>query len=410
MKWLTLFAVSFLMGCGSGSTSSGPTQPTPSPTIASVTVAPQTVTVVAGSTKQFEATVTGTNAFNSAVTWSVVGLGTVDQTGLFTASGTPGPATVTATSVETPSMQGSGQVTVTAAPVALLGWYGTLVPSDGSTPLPLDFDLVQTGNNLTNAYAVVIAQTVADISLCTSFELGTAEGYGSVLQSVQNNQNANMFQLSGSVNGQSVSLTLSATHTWPNTPPSPVSLTGKLGQDAAGSATMTGTFSKPAGPIAGANGCFSTPTSGTFSFTQYQSLSGIYAGAVTYGTVGQGTPPVAANNVQLSLTSSAPCSQSVYPTAGICAATLSYAAISPPFNYPASPVYAMQSETAGRFLHVWTDYVGSEGGSTNLVVWGVVAGPDQQGNKLNIYIDTGNIGLAQLFNPATPLSGTMTLQ
>jgi len=70
----------------------------------------------------------------------------------------------------------------------------------------------------------------------------------------------------------------------------------------------------------------------------------------------------------------------------------------------------MQSETAGRFFHVWTDFVGSEFGSTNLVLWGVIAGPDQQGNQLNVYIDTGNVGLAQLFNPTTPLSGTMTLQ
>jgi hypothetical protein len=68
---------------------------------ASISVSPSIATVVPGSEEQFCAT--GTDGYGNSyvlnnVTWSVNGGGTIDSTGLFTATGTSGSYTVTATS------------------------------------------------------------------------------------------------------------------------------------------------------------------------------------------------------------------------------------------------------------------------------------------------------------------------
>jgi len=84
---LVIAAVTGVWGCGGGSTySSLPTPPTPPPApLVTVTVSPNTATLLLGATQSFAATVTGTT--NTTVTWSVQESfgGTIDSTGLYTA-------------------------------------------------------------------------------------------------------------------------------------------------------------------------------------------------------------------------------------------------------------------------------------------------------------------------------------
>ena len=80
-----------------------------------VTVLPQAVSVAAGQSQTFTATVAGT--VNTAVAWSVVGGGTITATGVYTApSAVPNPpqVTVTATSKADGTKSGSATVTVTS--------------------------------------------------------------------------------------------------------------------------------------------------------------------------------------------------------------------------------------------------------------------------------------------------------
>lgn len=80
-----------------------------------VTVSPQAVSVPVGQNQTFTATVTGTS--NTAVTWSVVGGGTITTAGVYTAPSTvptPPQVTVTATSKANTTKSGSATVTVTS--------------------------------------------------------------------------------------------------------------------------------------------------------------------------------------------------------------------------------------------------------------------------------------------------------
>lgn len=387
MKSLVVVAVLCLAGCGGGSIS--PTLP-PQPTsaVTSVTVSPSTASVVASNQQQFAVTVAGTGNFSSAVTWGVTGLGSIDQTGLFTASSTAGPVTVTATSQEDSTKSSSATVTVTVAPVSMQGWYGTLVPSDGSKPLPLDFDLTQTGSTLTSGPVLIIAKTSADIQFCTNFDLFIVQGSnGSILKPQPNNPLPNM---TGTISNQNVTLSY-APYSFGTRPT--ITMTGTMGLDAAGYRQITGAYSTPLTPCLSGN-------FGTFTFNEYQSFSGTYVGPMTYGTVGSGNPPITANNVTITVSS-----MGTYLGG---TGSFSYSAIPPPFNYPTSPVFQMFSETAGRFFHGWDPDGGQN--SSNLIFWGLVAGPDNQGNQINTYIGTGFYGTPQLFDPMTPISGTLTRQ
>jgi hypothetical protein len=98
------------------------------PTITGVTITPSTAMVTIGSTAQFTGTVSGTGAFNSAVTWEVAGpvgwtgsAGSIDKTGLYE-SPFPAPATVTVTAYATGDESKSAAATVTlVAPAAGAG-------------------------------------------------------------------------------------------------------------------------------------------------------------------------------------------------------------------------------------------------------------------------------------------------
>ena len=86
--------------------------------VVSLSVSPSSANVAPNGTKQFTAMVEGTG--NTGVTWSVDGIlngnntvGTISSTGLYTAPGTLGSHTITATSVLIPTLSANATVTVT---------------------------------------------------------------------------------------------------------------------------------------------------------------------------------------------------------------------------------------------------------------------------------------------------------
>lgn len=94
----------------------------------SVSVSPTTATVTAGQTQSFTATVTGST---QGVKWSSTSVGTIDQSGLFTAV-TAGTGTVMATSVEDTTKSATAQVTVTSSGGGGGGVSVTLTPVTAS--------------------------------------------------------------------------------------------------------------------------------------------------------------------------------------------------------------------------------------------------------------------------------------
>jgi hypothetical protein len=93
---------------------------TPPPPVVGVTVGPSTIAVGAGQSTTFTASVTGTS--NTAVTWSMSpAVGTLVN-GVYTAPATITSAqtiTIKATSVASPSVSGTGSVTLTPPPVVV---------------------------------------------------------------------------------------------------------------------------------------------------------------------------------------------------------------------------------------------------------------------------------------------------
>jgi hypothetical protein len=81
-------------------------------TISGVTVSCNPSKVNTNGTSACTATVSGTGSYSSAVTWTAT-FGTIGQGGNYTAPGTLGTATVTATSVEDPSQSGKATIDVT---------------------------------------------------------------------------------------------------------------------------------------------------------------------------------------------------------------------------------------------------------------------------------------------------------
>lgn len=119
-----------------------------------VTVSPSSASVVVGQTQQFSAQVTGTS--NTAVTWSVGGIGcsgascgTVTQNGLYTAPATqptPSSVNVTATSQADSTRSGSAIVTITPNIVVSVSPATAQV----TTGQQAQFTATVTGSNNTN--------------------------------------------------------------------------------------------------------------------------------------------------------------------------------------------------------------------------------------------------------------------
>src|ERR1700728_288542 len=94
--------LALVVGCGGGGSASPGPGPVV-PTITGVTLTPTTATAKIGATTQVSATVSGTGAYNCAVTWAVTGpagwigsAGSIDKTGLYE-SPFPAPPTATVT-------------------------------------------------------------------------------------------------------------------------------------------------------------------------------------------------------------------------------------------------------------------------------------------------------------------------
>ncbi len=103
-----------LAGCG-GITKTG-TPPPSSPTITSVTVSCVVSSLQPGQTSQCSASVSGTGAYSSSVTWSAAS-GSVSNAGLYTAPATvpaSGSDNVKATSTEDSSKLGTARIAITA--------------------------------------------------------------------------------------------------------------------------------------------------------------------------------------------------------------------------------------------------------------------------------------------------------
>jgi hypothetical protein len=135
-----ILLVSILSGCGGKNP----------PLLISVSVSPSTVSLIAGATQQFTATVTGTSS--TAVTWSTSGCtgsacGTIDANGLYTTP-TPIPSAATMTVVATLQSDTSktGTAKVSQVPVGVTVSPGTVSLDAGGTQ---QFTAAVTGTNST---------------------------------------------------------------------------------------------------------------------------------------------------------------------------------------------------------------------------------------------------------------------
>ena len=126
-------------GCGGGS--NGTVTPPP----VSVTVSPKSATVPIGTNQPFSALVSGSTS--GAATWTA-SAGTIDPSGNYTAPSsvpTGGTASVTATSVSTPSVSGSATVTITTQPVNL-----SLTPANATVKAGFSQNYTATVSGTTN--------------------------------------------------------------------------------------------------------------------------------------------------------------------------------------------------------------------------------------------------------------------
>src|ERR1700735_4514208 len=133
------------LGSCTGKTGSG--SPISPPQVVTVSIPPGPYSVAAGAKQQFSATVTGTT--NTLVTWTATG-GAISSTGDYTAGGSAGDFSVTATSVADTSKSAQMAVTVTAAPT----------PPPPSPPAGTASSISKDGITWTFSQAVPVGQFV----------------------------------------------------------------------------------------------------------------------------------------------------------------------------------------------------------------------------------------------------------
>jgi Bacterial Ig-like domain (group 2)/Galactose oxidase, central domain/Kelch motif len=144
---LAMAAAFGLWGCGGSSTSSSPPPPAP---LISVTVTPNSVTVLRDATQAFTAKVTGTT--NTAVRWSVEESsgGTIDSAGLYTPPPNgAGTFYILATSQANSAASGFAAVTVPIPQIAIDPVAATLPPSGTRTFAATVSELTDTAVNFT---------------------------------------------------------------------------------------------------------------------------------------------------------------------------------------------------------------------------------------------------------------------
>ena len=189
-----------IWGCGGGSISSQPPiSPTAPPApLATVTVAPDNVTLLEGATQTFTATVTGTT--NTAVIWSVQESfgGTINSTGLYKApQNTWGTFHVVATSQANPASMGIAAVAVQLSQLTISPSEVTLSPGGtqaftvgvaGLANTGVTWTIQETGGGLISSAGVytapsvegfyhVIATSVADTSVSASATISVTTAF-----------------------------------------------------------------------------------------------------------------------------------------------------------------------------------------------------------------------------------------
>jgi len=114
--------------CAGGAAGSGGSQSSIQPSISSVSVSCTPSAIAAQATSQCKAAVQGTGSYSSAVAWSA-SAGTINTSGLFTASAAAGTVTVTAASAQDPTKSGKASVTVQSTPPTITSVAVTCNPS-----------------------------------------------------------------------------------------------------------------------------------------------------------------------------------------------------------------------------------------------------------------------------------------
>jgi hypothetical protein len=211
-----------------------------------VGVNPPTPTVTVGQAQQFSATVTGST--NQGATWSVNGVvggyttvGTIDNTGLYTAPAvppTPNTVTITAASLAAPSQTGTASATVVnPAPVLSAISPATLNAGSGNTTLTV------TGSGFTTQSSVELGNT----ALATTYG-STTQVTATVTAAQLANAGSPVVQVMTPApgGGSSRALTLNILVVVAVNPPSPTLMVGQMQQFSAsvtGSANQGATWS-----------------------------------------------------------------------------------------------------------------------------------------------------------------------
>ncbi len=162
---LTIAAAFGLWGCGSSTSSSAA-----SPSFISVTVTPNSVTVLRDATQAFTAEITGTT--NTAVRWSVEGSGgTIDSAGLYTPpQNGAGTFYVVATSQANSAASGSAVVTVPMPQITISPVAATVHPGgtrtfaatvSGLTNTAVNFTVQESAGGLINSAGLYTAPAAA---------------------------------------------------------------------------------------------------------------------------------------------------------------------------------------------------------------------------------------------------------
>ena len=369
---LVLFGL-VICGCGGGSSS---TQLPPQSAVTSIAITPTSTNVSTGQTKQFSATISGTGNFSQAVTWSVAGDGSIDNSGLFTAGSSSGTATVQVASVEDPMVINSASVTVSAVQADLGDWYGSMTNASGTQSTPLDFHLSATGNALSAAaygpLTIYDNRTGTIQPNCTNMDLQVKPAFNNVsgdMVSPNSNPNSHI-ALNGTQNGTGlnpgdISLTWQA-----QVVPYQLETISLSGQFSPDGSTLSGTYSN-SGFLAG---CFPSGTSGTFTFSKYNSINvsiSTFKGTFTYGTAGQ---------IPLTMTTDSTDggrqSITIGAIPGVCGS---------------ATTVDLLGRTNGRFFFLQSDNVTK----SSLAMWGIMN--DTAGQTITIYtaMEAGQFGGTQ---------------
>ena len=132
------------------------------PPVVAVTISPVSASMLSGGSQQFKATVTGSS--NTAVNWSATA-GSVTTAGLYTAPGTAGTFSVTATSAADSTKSASATVTVSVPEVAVSLSPGSASLSTGGTQ---QFAATVTGSSNTAVNWSATGGTITSAGLYTA--------------------------------------------------------------------------------------------------------------------------------------------------------------------------------------------------------------------------------------------------